>query len=93
MVEQQQLMLDNLLLLPKPMLLLVLQSLLLPMDMEPLLVLLDTVDLLDLLPVELIELLLNKFQYNLESNTFHSKKNILNMIEFKESKEFHMNNK
>lgn len=86
-------MLDNLLPLPKLMLQLVHLLLLLLMDMVLLLVLLDIVVLVVLLPVELIELLLNKFQSNLESNTSHSKKNTLNMIESKESKEFLTNNK
>lgn len=39
------------------------------------------------------EQLLNKSQSNQESNTFHSKRNTLNMIELKESKEFHSKDK
>jgi hypothetical protein len=39
------------------------------------------------------ELLLSKSQSNQESNTFHSKRNILNMIELKESNEFHSKDK
>ena len=58
------------------------------------------VDIVEELPQEatstmvlITEQLLRKSLLNLESNIFHLKKNILNMIEFKESKEFLLKDK